>query len=486
MPELAMQVMRSTVTLNPDPARVIARPFIPGGPERLQAMFDRICGMGDQQAHEAWQGILADFAGRHKDLPSIFRRHYQDAARIINSPAIEESRQLLIGAFLTMEYSLESVALFNPSIVPHPQQTGAGARVVISLRACGEEHVSSIELREGTIDDNGDMRIDPLTPYAMTERPQKHRSIDKNVFYLKLVEMGGYDSLADRVLNRLGDRFTLEELERTLESLQWTHNYVERFHDLAETMLWLGRSSYRLDFPEDSVISERVVFPVTENESRGIEDARFVKFTDDDGSSTYYATYTAYNGFRTLPQLLETPDFRQFNVHTLNGSCVQNKGMALFPRKVRGSYMMLARLDGVHIYALRSEHLFFWNESQRIYGPTFPWEFVQLGNCGSPIELEQGWLVLTHGVGPMRQYAMGAMLLDLEDPSRILGVLDQPLLSPDPDERDGYVPNVVYSCGGLVHGGRLIIPYAVADSYTRIASVDVNELLDSIVPVPRG
>jgi predicted GH43/DUF377 family glycosyl hydrolase len=243
-------------------------------------------------------------------------------------------------------------------------------------------------------------------------------------------------------------------------------------------MRWLAHSNYDLDFSPESQLSERVIFPVSENESRGIEDARFVRFTYPEGRVTYYATYTAYNGFRVLPQLIETSDFRYFKVSTLNGRCVQNKGMALFPRKVNGQFVMAARLDGENIYLLQSENLSFWNESKLIHPPTCPWEFIQVGNCGSPIETERGWLLLTHGVGPMRQYWIGALLLDLDDPSRVLGHLAEPFLTPEPAERDGYVPNVVYSCGAMRHGDRLVIPYAVADTRIRFATVSIPEMLE--------
>jgi predicted GH43/DUF377 family glycosyl hydrolase len=242
-------------------------------------------------------------------------------------------------------------------------------------------------------------------------------------------------------------------------------------------MLWLAHSNYQLDFSPDVLLSERLIFPVSENESRGIEEARFVRFTRPDGRATYFATYTAYNGMRVLPQLIETSDFRHFKINTLNGSCVQNKGMALFPRKVHDKFMMASRLDGENIFLLESDNVNFWNESKLVYGPRHPWEFVQVGNCGSPIETEAGWVLLTHGVGPTRQYWLGAILLDLDDPSKVLGSLGDPLLVPNANERDGYVPNVVYSCGALLHEGRLVIPYAVSDSHTTIATVSLSELL---------
>jgi predicted GH43/DUF377 family glycosyl hydrolase len=245
---------------------------------------------------------------------------------------------------------------------------------------------------------------------------------------------------------------------------------------------WLANSNYKIKFDEKSKISERVIFPVSENESRGIEDARFVKFFDDNGETRYYATYTAYNGVCILPHLLETKDFLNFDIITLNGKAVQNKGMALFPRKINGKFVMLSRQDGENNYIMFSEHLHFWNEAKIIQEPVMPWEFVQVGNCGSPLEINEGWLVLTHGVGSMRQYSIGVVLLDLEDPSKIIARLEEPLLIPTEEEREGYVPNVVYSCGSLIHNNMLIIPYAMSDITSGIASVEVKDLVACMKP----
>ncbi|MFQ5463337.1 MAG: glycoside hydrolase family 130 protein [Phycisphaerae bacterium] len=481
---MQVPVTRLSEELSADDTRVISRPFIPGGEGRVAAIISRVLALGEAAAALQLRAVMERYAARHKGVEQVFERHFDQVRdRIANAGTISVAKRRLMGAYFTMEYSLESVALFNPSMVFHPDQSGLAAgeaRFIVSLRACGEGHVSSIEFREGLLDAAGEVHLAPMSRFVVTEAPREQRRIDKNVFYLKLVEMGVYDTLADRVLSRLEEYFTLSDLEDVVEALHWTHNFVERFHHLAEMMLWLARSSYQVKFPEDSAISERVIFPVTENESRGIEDARFVRFESEDGATTYYATYTAYNGVRALSQMIATDDFRTFSMHTLNGACVQNKGMALFPRKINDRYVMLARLDGENIFLLRSESLFFWNESQPLCGPQLPWEFVQVGNCGSPIETSQGWLVLTHGVGPMREYRIGAMLLDLDKPDRIIGAMREPLLIPLPEERDGYVPNVVYSCGGVIHNGRLVLPYAVADSSTRFATVAVDDLLTAL------
>ncbi|CAN5431251.1 glycoside hydrolase family 130 protein [soil metagenome] len=368
-------------------------------------------------------------------------------------------------------------------MVAHPDQNGVAPgsiRFVMSLRACGEGHISSIEFRSGIVDAKHGVVLDPQTRFALTERPIDDAVYDKAVYSRKLVEMKAFRPLAEPVLALLDPSFTMSDLTYAIDRCRPKTSSTQ-YKELSDNMLWLARSNYELEFSPDDELSERVIFPVSESESRGIEDARFVRFTHDDGRITYYATYTAYNGFRALPQLIETKDFRHFKMNTLNGACVQNKGKALFPRKIGGQYTMASRLDGENIYLLRSDNIHFWNESKLIYTPKYAWEFIQVGNCGSPIETEAGWILLTHGVGPMRQYWIGALLLDLEDPSRVIGDLSEPMLMPNEGERDGYVPNVVYSCGALRHGERLVIPYAVSDSQTSIATVSVAELVAELL-----
>jgi predicted GH43/DUF377 family glycosyl hydrolase len=406
------------------------------------------------------------------------------AAQLEGRASTSPQRRRLIGAYFTSEYSLESVALFNPSIVLHPEQHGAPngkARIIMSLRACGEGHISCIEFRSGVLDSAGGLTLDPVPLFAAAESPVDDYEHDKNRFFMKLNEMRAYKPDVDMIVRQLSDRFTIDDLKRVLGGVRRKSRDLDSFNELAEAMLWLAHSSYRLEFPDDSAISERVIFPVNENESRGIEDARFVRFTYDDSKVVYYATCTAYNGFKSLPQFIRTTDFHHFRVNTLNGRCAQNKGMALFPRKIADRYVMASRLDGESIYVLRSDDIHFWNEAQKIRGPVHPWEFVQIGNCGSPLETEEGWLLLTHGVGPMREYWMGALLLDLEDPSQVIGHLNDPILIPTDEERDGYVPNVVYSCGGMIHDDKLIIPYGISDTSTGIATVPLSELLAHLV-----
>lgn len=475
-----IKIQRDPIRILPDPKRVIARPFFPGGDDRTDAVLERVLSLSDDEAKALLADVRRDFTDRHRNIEAVFAENFNQARRHVNGQVLSEVRKQLIGAYFSSEYSLESIALFNPSLVAHPDQDGLNhgeLRFLLSLRACGEGHVSSVEFRSGVLSLNGAVHLDALTPFATTERPVDDKLYDKMRFHRKLIEMGVYSPLGDVVINRLRHEFTMNDLVEAIELADPDPQFHEVFHELTQHMMWVAHSNYHLSFHPDVPLCERVIFPVTENESRGIEDARFVRFIDDDDSVTYYGVYTAYNGFRTLPQIIETTDFLQFRINTLIGRCVQNKGMALFPRKIKGDYWMVSRLDGENIYLLRSDHHHFWNESVLLRGPAHPWEFMQIGNCGSPIETEAGWLLLTHGVGPMRQYWLGACLLDLQDPTRVIHHLSEPILIPTESERDGYVPNVVYSCGGIIHNGRLVFPYAVADSSSAFASVSIDDLL---------
>jgi predicted GH43/DUF377 family glycosyl hydrolase len=381
-----------------------------------------------------------------------------------------------------MEYSIESAALFNPSIVLHPDQSyldKGSLRFIMSLRAVGEGHVSSIVFRSGVLDRDNTFVFDPVSHYV--ERPDIHFNpvYDRHLFQLKLNEMGASNEVTAHLLDQLPEDFNYNELKERIGALRAKTVFSEeRQNGTFEIMYWLANSNYEMNFRPDHRISERVIFPVSKNESGGIEDARFVQFFDDNGEVTYYATYTAYNGFTILPQLIETKDFIKFKVITLNGKAVKNKGMALFPRKIDGSYVMLSRQDGENNHIMFSDNIHFWQESKIIQEPTRPWEFIQIGNCGSPLETDQGWIVLTHGVGPMRQYCIGAMLLDLENPAKIIARLEEPLLTPREEEREGYVPNVVYTCGAIFHNSDLVIPYGMSDITSGIATVEVRELIN--------
>ena len=443
-------------------------------------IIGRVLALEDAEVSSMLATLVSDYRLRHKDIRGIFRQSFAIAtAGVAVQVALSDERRLLLGAYFTSEYSIESVALFNPSMVLHPDQNGVpggSVRFIVSLRACGEGHISSIEFRTGIIDAAQRITLDTTSGFALTARPEDDMLYDKSAYVLKLVEMKAHRPWADAVLGLLDTEFSMSDLKYALDKCR-PQGADTSFKELADNMIWLAHSNYQLEFSPDVQLSERVIFPVSENESRGIEDARFVRFTYPDGRVVYYATYTAYNGFRVLPQFIETADFRHFKINTLNGSCVQNKGMALFPRKIGSHFVMASRQDGENIFVLRSDNIHFWNESKLVRGPKHPWEFVQVGNCGSPIETPQGWVLITHGVGPMRQYWLGALLLDLEDPSRVIGELREPMLVPNADERDGYVPNVLYSCGAMLHEDRLVIPYAISDSYTSFATVSMSELL---------
>ena len=404
---------------------------------------------------------------------------------IRGQPLLSRTRQLLIGALFSGEYALESAALFNPSIVPHPDQSGVPAgdlRFAMSLRATGEGHISSIEFRAGILTADGAMKVEPVSRFVTVPEVVPNPTYKKKSFTLKLREMGFEDGYAAAVMEPLGENFTLQQLDESVGRVRAGSRPVHRdLRRALECIRWLADSNYELRFSPKLAMSERIIFPVSPNESNGIEDARFVRFTDDDGSVIYYATYTAYNGRVILPQFIETLDFLHFRVLTLNGNAVQNKGMALFPRRIGGRYAMLSRQDDENLFIMFSDNPHFWSDPQLLMRPAEMWESVKIGNCGSPIETEAGWLVITHGVGPMRKYCIGAALLDLEDPTKVIGRLREPLLTAENHEREGYVPNVVYSCGSLLHGRELILPYAMSDKVSAVASVSLNDLIAALV-----
>ncbi len=482
----ALAVHRCPGTLSADATRVLARFFRPGGEDRIQSVIARVLSLTDAEVAAEMARVRREYESRHRHFEDVLFRHYsQIAPHIAGDISLSNEKQLLLGSYFTMEYSVESAALFNPSIVPHPDQNAVpegGVRFIMSFRATGEGHISSIVFRSGIINSDNTVLFDPAGTYIDSPELREDPRYDRHMFELKLNEIGACNDVTSRVFSYLPPHFSLPELRSAMKNAEQANGYTKSvcgptFH----TIEWLASSNYEVKFHDELPISERVIFPVSANEQNGIEDARFVLFADADGSRTYYATYTAYDGHRILPMLLETKDFASFRILTLNGKASQNKGMALFPRKVDGKYVMISRQDGENIHIMFSEHLHFWQSSQIIRRPQVPWEFVQMGNCGSPLETEAGWLLITHGVGPMRKYCMGVDLLDLDDPSKVIARLDVPILSPNECEREGYVPNVVYSCGQMIHNGELIIPYAMSDSKSAIASVSVSEVLDRLL-----
>jgi predicted GH43/DUF377 family glycosyl hydrolase len=477
-------VKRRTTVLNAESSRVITRPHIPGDSARIKQLVTRVLKLSADDVHHLLEDVFHEFSARHRNFRQALERNFEHiSGRVPRGLTLTAEQRLLLGAYVTCEYSVEAAALFNPSIVPHPDQKGVdkgSLRFVMSFRGTGEGHVSSIEFRSGIVDENDDIYFDPVSHYVATPEMHTDPVYHRLHFRRKLEELGARDRVMNHLLEGLRETFTLDELETQIRDLRSTKYRLKDKQHAIDTALWLARSNYEVIFRPDQPISERVLFPVSANESAGIEDARFVRFVDDDGSVTYYATYTAYNGFVILPQLLETYDFLTFKIHTLSGNAVQNKGMALFPRKINGRFVMLSRQDGVNNYIMFSDSLRFWNDPDLLQEPLHPLEFVQVGNCGSPVETSEGWLALFHGVGPMRRYSIWAELLDIDDPSKVISRLDEPILTPDEHERDGYVPNVVYSCGSMLHEDTLIVPYGIADQRCRVASLSIPEVLSRL------
>lgn len=480
-----MELKRTNVILKPNNNRVVFRPFELTDSQRKLRIVGRVMSLSEKEVEALVTEVLNDFHGRHqKPKQFILDRFEQVREYLITDAPLSENRRMLIGAYFTQEYALESAALFNPSMVWHPDQSNlpeGSKRFIVSLRATGEGHISSTTFRSGVIDHANEIRLDPATRFVTTPEMFPSTEYDKGLFLRKLIELGLSNGFVELTLELVDDSFTLEDLQRAVSTVRRQHRHRATEYDtVANGVLALAKSNYEFAFSPDTNLSERAIFPYSPSQTNGIEDARFVQFCDDDGCTRYYATHTAFDGKVVLPELLETDDFMSFRISTLNGPEIRNKGLALFPRKVNGLYAMLSRQDGENIYLMCSDMLHFWYTKQIIMKPTYPWEFVQLGNCGSPIETEAGWLVLSHGVGPMRKYSMGAFLLDRDDPSRVIGRLSEPLLAPNENEREGYVPNVVYSCGGVIHNGELIIPYAMSDYASTFATVPVDEVLDAM------
>lgn len=480
-----LQAKRIGPVIKPDHCRVLMRPFRPSTDDISRRIAARVMALSEEEVDRVLDHLLADFAGRHEQVENFFSKRFEQA-KIHLEPGAQPSprRQMLIGAYFTHEYSPESAALFNPSIVPHPDQSGLALgelRFILSLRATGEGHISSITFRTGIIGAQQTITLTPAVPFSTEPERVPNSAYDKGLFAHKLQEAGVQNDFCRRVLDQLHDDFTLKELRQVLAASGLTADTNDATATrAARGILLLAESNYEVNFAPGSRVSQRVLFPSAPSQSNGIEDARFVRFLKDEGSFTYYATYTAYDGKITLPQLLQTPDFLHFKFNTLNGPAVQNKGMALFPRKINGQYVMLSRQDDESILIMFSGNIHFWEAPKVLISPAQPWEFIKMGNCGSPIETDAGWLVLTHGVGAMRKYCIGAILLDLADPTRVIGRTREPFLTPDESEREGYVPNVVYTCGALLHRGQVIIPYAMSDSATSFATVQLDELLGAM------
>ncbi|WP_439658733.1 glycoside hydrolase family 130 protein [Lentzea sp. HUAS TT2] len=480
-----VRVTRGSLRLRPDPSRVITRLFVPGEevPEhesRSAAVIRRVMALDEDTVCAALDRTVLLFAERHRDVRATFADNFASVSHRLPAEAgLSESRRLLIGAYFTHEYAVEGAALCNPSMVAHPDQSGTAPgqlRYVLSVRGIGEGHLSSIGFRTGVADAEGVLTPDPL-PGVISTGLRGDTAYEKSLFQGKLAERGHDDEVSAVLARWLPERFTGAELDELLAGLHPKLIARQAAHRTAELLRWIAACNYTTEFPEDSEVGGRVLWPTGPSERHGMEDARFVRFTDDNGDQTYYATYTAYDGVDVEPQMVQTNDFRTFRVTQTTGSAARNKGMALFPRRIGGRFAALSRGDGESTAVTTTDDIRTWNAPRPVVGPSREWDLVQVGNCGSPIETPRGWLVLTHGVGPMRRYSMGAMLLDLDEPHRVLAALPEPLLVPDATERDGYVPNVVYSCGSLMHGDTLMIPYGASDATIGVATASVSELI---------
>jgi len=478
---------RTSLSLHGDSERVLCRLFIPGeeelinGHSRIPQVLQRALSLKEDVVVRTLHTVEKQFESRHKNLKGQFDAHFRAVSHLVKEP-ISDERKALIGAFFTQEYALEGAAYFNPSIVPFPnegEEDSDTLRFILSVRAVGEGHISTIVFRSGFISSDGQINVDPASPFASTRA--KRFTVLRNRLVRQAALEAGVDSAdLELVLAMLPDKFTPEDLMASLTQLDLAGVRHTPSAELIRAMDEIARSSYESDFPHDSDLSERVLWPVAPDERRGMEDARFVRLEDEDEPVRYRASYTAYDGSSVNTRVIETDDFQSFSSMPMTGVAVQNKGLAFFPKRIADRYCALSRHDREFISLTFSSDGYHWNDVNPLIGAEQPWELVHMGNCGSPMKIDEGWLVLTHGAGPMRRYCIGALLLDKSDPSKVLGRLPEPLIEPTEEERNGYVPNVVYSCGGLVHQGRLIVPYGISDWQIRCSTVEVSEILSSL------
>jgi predicted GH43/DUF377 family glycosyl hydrolase len=522
---MQVNVTRKKTVFSPDSSRVIAR-FLYLNDERAADIIKKVLAMPEKSANTVMSQLLRKYATRHRNISRVFEKHFEKLTHVfekigVNPKNLSMTQKALIGSYFTMEYSIESAAFFNPSMVEHPDQSEVRSgekRVVISFRATGEGHISSLVFRKAVLDKNNNLIVEPVGKMLAEADKIIYNIYDKKSFRKKLcaiqarlniispvmavdiaemkdseavipsVILGDHEDKkchgkiisSDFILDKLEDKFTYSELMQELELSLKDPDITEDQLKILNIMMSLACEHYEIHFSIDSSISERVIFPISATEQGGIEDARFVKFMDDNGEVTYFATYTAYDRMTILPKLISTTDFYNFKILPINGEIALNKGMALFPRKINGKYAMLCRIDGFNNYIAYSNSINLWHDAKMIEQPKYPWEFVQIGNAGSPIETKEGWLIITHSVGPMREYNLGASLYELDNPEIEIGRLAQPLMVPNENEREGYVPNVIYSCGSMVHDDDLIIPYAMSDHSSTYATVNLKELLTAL------
>jgi beta-1,2-mannobiose phosphorylase / 1,2-beta-oligomannan phosphorylase len=482
-----VKVIRKDSLFSPDPSRIIPR-FLNTTESRSIEIVKSVLAMPETEVINTISPLLRDFSTRHRNITRIFEKHVGKLAPIFNLLEIDInelslSRRALIGSCFTMEYSIESAAFYNPSLMEDPDQSEIRPdekRVIFSFRATGEGHISSIVFRSGVLDRDNNLTLEPVGKMLAEAEVINQSIYNKRIFLEKLGEIGDQENIISlgSIMDKLGDSFTYDELMQCLNEAK--QSLPSSSELLINQMMWLASTHYEIDFSIDSALSERVIFPISSTEKNGIEDARFVKFTDDDGAVTYYATLTAHDGVSIMPKLIKTTDFYHFKVLPMYGEIVGNKGMALFPRKINGKYAMLCRIDGVNNFIAYSDTINVWHEAKLIQEPKYPWELLQIGNAGSPIETEDGWLVITFAIGPMKKCVISASLFELDNPEKEIGRLKTPLIMPNESEREGYVPNVIFSCGSIIHNEDLIIPYAMSDHTSTFASVNLKELLNEL------
>jgi predicted GH43/DUF377 family glycosyl hydrolase len=475
------------VVLRPDPARLVPRAFLPGGPNfagaapRIERIVERVLALDLETRRHLLAEQRERASARYTNIEARWEEHVAAASAFVAGLSdLAELDRLVIGATLTQGYAYEAAALTNPSMVPLGPAEGGTQPFVMSARAIGEGHISSIAFLTGSIDEHGAVTLDPRDAFA--DNGQRTSAVYHQLsFARKLTELGVDEGVAEAILSEVGDDFTAEDLDEALRRASDRDLDPSAVAETVKIMHWVASSNYRLGFDPSDPISRRLISPAAPAESRGMEDARFVRFVDDDGAGTYYATYTAFDGERVLSQLIQSDDFTQFRISTMSGPTAYHKGLAIFPRRVQGDYLALSRHDHESIFLMRSDTPRHWSNAEVVMRPEFEWEVVQAGNCGSPLETDAGWLVITHGVGPMRRYVLGAMLLDRDEPSKVIGRLPIPLLEPRGDGSVGYVPDVVYSCGAMLHGGLLVLPHGFADHGTAIAVADVADVIAEMI-----
>lgn len=475
-----MKVNRSNIQIKANPKRVIIN-FLDLGVNtnnstRTNRLIDAVLAIPENELNTLYEEIKTIFSFRHRNFEHYLKLNYKKIQQIIpNDAVISELRSLILGAYFSKEYSIQAAALFNPSMIPHPDQSGLKAdekRFIISIRSVGEGHISSIEFRSGIVDTHGNITLDKATGFASCSEKNLDKIYKKTTLLKNTSVLTNFDQ---SILHLFEEEFVYNDYLKKVEN----NNFSAFDKKTQEHLFHILDTNYDVTTDGNASICERVIFPNAKGESMGMEDVRFVSFTEN-GKTAYIGTYTAYNGHQISPQLIITEDFIHFKARSMYGAAVSDKGMALFPEKIDGKYVMLGRQGGENISIMYSDNLFIWNDYKVIMTPEDTWGYVQLGNCGSPIKTKEGWLVITHAVGPIRRYVLGAILLDLNKPSKIIKKLNKPLLSPNEEEREGYVPNVVYSCGSMAHEGNLILPYAMSDSASTFAAINIENLLSEM------